>query len=211
VSTITDTCITCDTTFTCERGEDGYEIPGQKCAAETCGIWICPAGCMEHFSFVCECGGRFCNDCRVEMFGLNLCGGCAVRHWTICGNCDRNPIDKRFPDGTGACADCLLELKNSAKGCPKCPMCAHPYWVSAMDSHREWFRCGCGLKFARGNPFTYAAALQRANEAELAPKPSTGTLFQPAGYSDNKSREAQKRQGEARWNGQTVNRPRRVR
>jgi hypothetical protein len=150
---------------------------------------------MEHFSFVCECDGRFCNDCRIDLFGLKLCRECAQRHWTTCGWCDKQPLVERFPDGTGACADCFPELKKSTRKCPKCTGCGHRYWVSPMDAHGEWFLCSCGLKISPRNPFTFGALVGREQEAaaQFAPRPRTATLFQPAGYSDEKTK------GDVRW------------
>lgn len=58
-------CPVCESVFPhCDRNEDGApEIQGlQKCAADDCETFLCPAGCMEHFTFVCDgCGQRFCH------------------------------------------------------------------------------------------------------------------------------------------------------
>jgi len=47
-----------------ERYEDGAPeiLDLQKCKASDGGTFLCSAGCMEHFSFVCDdCGKRFCH------------------------------------------------------------------------------------------------------------------------------------------------------
>ena len=77
-------CTICDTRFhNTDKDEDGIpEILGRPCTDEFCDVWICSAGCMEHFSFVCEsCSRRFCNQHLVHLFGLKMCMPCALEAW----------------------------------------------------------------------------------------------------------------------------------
>lgn len=74
-------CPLCESVFShCDRDEEGApEIADlQRCAAADCETFLCPAGCMVHFSFVCAgCGKRFCHVHAVFTEGRDgFCRGC---------------------------------------------------------------------------------------------------------------------------------------
>ena len=83
--TMTSSCQTCATVFACDRDEDGHsEIPGPAYANPSCSVWICAAGCAEHFSFACDgCGQTSCPRHATEMPDganrpLKLCAVCTA-------------------------------------------------------------------------------------------------------------------------------------
>jgi ribosomal protein L32 len=170
----TATCITCSTVYR-DRDEDGApEIPGQRCASPDCPVWICDGECSEHFSFVCECGGRFCPEHRVELYGMSLCLSCATRQWNTCQECGAAAVEHRLEDQGGLCAPCYHRLKST--GYPKCPVCHHRFWVHRIDS--GWWRClghVCGgIKFnPRGGGFD---GIPRERPMPAAPR---AILFPP--------------------------------
>lgn len=86
-------CPNCNSTFTCDRNEDGQpEIPDvQKCAVEWCEVYLCPKDC-QHLSFVCfGCGQRVCQmHPSLQMSGEIYCIMCMP---DIVANTPEEPFD----------------------------------------------------------------------------------------------------------------------
>ena len=80
-SPTTAVCPTCQTRFAhLDRNEDGApELPvASRCRHPGCEARFCGPEC-DPWSFLCECGRRFCRTHAVDLFGMKLCLPCAVQ------------------------------------------------------------------------------------------------------------------------------------
>lgn len=179
------TCITCSSVFHAWDEDGAPEIPGQRCAIGGCPTWICDASCAEHFSLVCGCGQRVCQEHIVRRHGFDaMCAACATRLVSVCRECDELPVENRYADGLGTCAACHTKRRNETYAMPDCPDCGHRMWVRDLDErvyrsrHVEvlqrpgrMFSCDCGLNFTR----EAAAAARKEPQTE-----TRRVLFAPA-------------------------------